>query len=63
MVLAYGDRSRAWRHGEREMGRTVHDRLGWELDHCATMGTDWGCKDRDTGKFLPVLLPYSLEIV
>ena len=32
------------------MGRTVHDRLGWELDHCAIVGFDWGCENRYTGK-------------
>ena len=37
------------------MGRPVHNRLDWELDHCSTVGLDWRRKDRYTRKSL--LLP------
>ena len=56
MVLACCDGPRAWRYGEREVGRTIHNRLGWQLDHCATLGSDWGCQNRYTRKSLSLRL-------
>ena len=50
VVLAYCYRSGAWSYSEREMGRTVHNCLGRELDRCAALGFDWGCKNRYTSK-------------
>lgn len=62
VVLACCDGSRTWRHGEREMGRAVHNRLGWKLDHRAIVGSNWGSKNRYPSEYLPLLVLLTLGL-
>ena len=51
MVLARYDWSGPRSNCEREMGRIIHNRLGWKLDPSAIMGTAGRRQDRDSCKF------------
>lgn len=61
VVLACCYWSGTWRYSEREMGRTIHNCLGWEPDCCATLGSNWGRTNRYPSKLHARRLLISLK--